>query len=149
MTGTVAPGATHRFAFTVRAPDMLGEHREHFGVVQEGVTWFSDPGQLGPPDAQLELRISVVAPDPMPMADAGVIVEVDAGPSEGDAGPDVDTDAEVIARDGGASPPGTELMGGCSCRAAGGGGSPAGAVLLAMLAIGIASRRRRRVRSGP
>src|SRR5262249_15354158 len=35
-----------------------------FGLVQEGVTWFSDPGQGGPPDAQLEGLFQVLAPPP-------------------------------------------------------------------------------------
>ena len=32
-------------------------------MVQEGVAWFSDPGQGGPPDNDLEVKISVVAPE--------------------------------------------------------------------------------------
>jgi hypothetical protein len=39
-----------------------GLYDEHFGVVQEGVAWFSDPGQGGPPDSDLEVKIQVVAP---------------------------------------------------------------------------------------
>ncbi|MDQ3035502.1 MAG: D-alanyl-D-alanine carboxypeptidase family protein, partial [Myxococcota bacterium] len=115
--GTVPAGGTWRFDFTIRAPDAPGEHREHFGVVQEGVAWFSDPGQLGPADDQLQLRILVIEPDPMGTPDAGVVGASDAATP--------DTDAEIVIADGGtlagrdAGDDGFELSGGCSCRAAG------------------------------
>src|SRR5262249_49779080 len=35
-------------------PAKDGLYDEHIGLVQEGVAWFSDPGQGGPPDGQLE-----------------------------------------------------------------------------------------------
>lgn len=101
VSGTVAPGDTHRFTFTLRAPDALGEHRERFGVVQEGVTWFGDPGHLGPPDGQLEVRLMVVEAEPG--GDGGVVV----------------ADAGAVAGDGGVSGGGSGVSGGCSCRASG------------------------------
>ena len=56
----VPPGETGRFAFTVRAPSAPGEYPQFFNLVQEGVSWFADDG--GPPDAQLQVRVTVVAP---------------------------------------------------------------------------------------
>ena len=61
VTGTVAPGGTYKFAFDLAAPTKAGLYDEHFGVVEEGVAWFSDPGQGGPPDVELEVKIQVVA----------------------------------------------------------------------------------------
>jgi|GEM_PF-1378911 len=62
VSGTVAPGGTYKFTFDLAAPSAPGLYDEHFGVVQEGVAWFSDPGQGGPPDSDLEVKIQVVAP---------------------------------------------------------------------------------------
>jgi MYXO-CTERM domain-containing protein len=62
VTGTVPPGGTYRFKFDLAAPDTAGLHDEFFGMVQEGVTWFSDPGQGGPADNVLEVKIDVVTP---------------------------------------------------------------------------------------
>jgi hypothetical protein len=61
--GTVAPGGTYKFAFDLTAPATPGTYDEFFGVVQEGVAWFSDPGQGGPPDDDLEVKITVVPPE--------------------------------------------------------------------------------------
>jgi lysozyme len=63
VKGTVAPGATYKFTFDLLAPDKPGTYDEYFGVVQEGVAWFSDPGQGGPPDNDLEVQVKVVAPE--------------------------------------------------------------------------------------
>lgn len=101
VTGTIAPGESFAFGFTIRAPDALGEHREFFGVVQEGTAWFSDAGQLGPRDDLLQIRILVVAPDvppPIVEEDAGMMSEEDAALA--DAGTD--------------DPPATTLVGGCA-----------------------------------
>jgi len=54
VQGVVMPGETYKFTWTMHAPKETGLYDEHFGLVQEGVTWFGDPGQGGPPDAQLE-----------------------------------------------------------------------------------------------
>jgi hypothetical protein len=62
-SGTVAPGATYKFTFDLAAPMTAGSYDEFFGVVEEGVAWFSDPGQGGPADNQLEVKIQVVEPD--------------------------------------------------------------------------------------
>jgi MYXO-CTERM domain-containing protein len=63
VTGTVAPGASFKFQFNLHAPDKAATFDEFFGVVQEGVAWFSDPGQGGPPDNDLEVKVDVVAPE--------------------------------------------------------------------------------------
>ncbi len=68
VTTTVAPGATYKFTFDLKAPATTGTYDEFFGVVEEGVAWFSDPGQGGPPDNDLEVKIKVI---PAPPVDAG------------------------------------------------------------------------------
>ncbi len=61
--GGAAPGANCKFSFTFKAPDTPGDYKEFFGMVQEGVAWFSDPGQGGPPDNQMEAWIHVAQAD--------------------------------------------------------------------------------------
>jgi hypothetical protein len=63
VTGTVAPGGTYKFTFDLAAPMKTGTYAEFFGVVEDGVAWFSDPGQGGPPDDDLEVKIQVIAPE--------------------------------------------------------------------------------------
>jgi Synergist-CTERM protein sorting domain-containing protein len=66
--GTVAPNTDGTFAFSFHGPTgaacVPGVYKEYFGVVQEGSAWFSDNGQGGPPDDQIEALIELVAPDP-------------------------------------------------------------------------------------
>src|SRR5580700_5025608 len=69
VTGSVAPGSTYKFTFDLAAPMTAGTYDEFFGVVEDGVAWFSDPGQGGPPDNDLEVKIKVI---PGPPVDAGV-----------------------------------------------------------------------------
>jgi hypothetical protein len=57
----VAPGDTGRFNFTVKAPATLGDFDQFFGLVRESVAWFSDGGQGGPPDNQIEIKVTVEA----------------------------------------------------------------------------------------
>jgi hypothetical protein len=95
VKGTVAPGATYKFTFNLAAPMKPGSYDEHFGVVEESVAWFSDPGQGGPADTDLEVKIMVVAkeggaPPPedasAPKSDASqpVTHDSDSGPGVGD-----------------------------------------------------------------
>jgi len=59
-------GGVGRFSFNL-AGGVPGEYFQTFGLVEEGVTWFSDaPKGGGPPDTQLEVRVMVLEPDPAP-----------------------------------------------------------------------------------
>jgi hypothetical protein len=71
VTGTVQPGGTFKFQFNLHAPNKPGTYYEYFNLVEEGVAWFSDPGQGGPPDNDLEVQIVVVAGPNTPDAGAG------------------------------------------------------------------------------
>ncbi len=150
VSGTVAPGESHRFEFNLRAPAEPGTYMEYFGVVQEGTTWFSD--QQGPPDDQLQIAVTVVEgpavhPDPMPEnpTDPGV----PEGPTVPGAGGDSDgPGTDVPGMQAGESDdlppllgpsPGTE--GGCS-QAPGEPTVPPALLVLALFGL----RRRRRVR---
>lgn len=81
--GTVAPGAVGHFPVRIRA-NVPGEHLQTFGVVQEGVAWFSQSG--GPPDTQLAILVNVtprdhagtLVADGFPLAADGA-VEVELG----------------------------------------------------------------------
>ena len=81
VTGTVPTGGTFKFTFDLKAPTTLGTYDEFFGVVQEGVVWFGDPGQGGPVDNDLEVKIEVIAADSIP--DAGPVGTEDAGDDSG------------------------------------------------------------------
>ncbi len=83
VKGTVAPGASYTFQFDLRAPDVAGTYFEHFGVVQEGVAWFGDPGQGGPPDSDLEAQVLVVQ-----SLDAGLSSEASSDLADGAPGGD-------------------------------------------------------------
>ncbi len=79
ISGTVAPNANGTFAFTWQGPTgaacMPGTYHEHFGLVEEGVSWFSDAGAGGPADDQIEALIQLVPGDPPtggPGVDAGI-----------------------------------------------------------------------------
>jgi lysozyme len=94
VSGTVAPGASYKFQFDFRAPMVPGTYEEFLGVVQEGVAWFSDPNQGGPPDHQLENKIEVrlaapVGPGANPPPEPGDGGSVDAGFSGAGGAPHV------------------------------------------------------------
>ena len=59
VSASTAMGATTRFAFTIRAPMTPGDYSQYFGLIHRGIGWFSDPGQGGPPDNQLQIRVRV------------------------------------------------------------------------------------------
>lgn len=95
VTGMVMPGETFRFAFAFHGPATPGMYTEHFGVVQDGTAWFSDPAQGGPPDEQIEARFEVLpgaAPDVLvpdvPAADS-TVSEDSAVESDASESPDV------------------------------------------------------------
>jgi len=84
-SGVVPPGSTYKFQFNLHAPATAGTYHEYFGVVEDGVVWFSDPGQGGPPDNDLEVQIVVTAPESRGTdggamsEDGGAIAESDSG----------------------------------------------------------------------
>jgi MYXO-CTERM domain-containing protein len=59
VTGTVAPGKEFKFDFTFYAPNKPGAYTEYYGVVEEGVSWFSAAGQGGPADNDIEAKFQV------------------------------------------------------------------------------------------
>lgn len=61
VEATTAPGQSAKFTFTVKAPNQLGDYPQYFNLVREGVAWFSDDGQGGPPDNQLQIKLTVEA----------------------------------------------------------------------------------------
>jgi hypothetical protein len=92
IKGTVAPNADGTFNFSFHGPTgaacVPGTYHEYFGVVQESVAWFSDNGEGGPPDNQLEAVIQLVPGDP--------------------AQPDPDGGNTPGANDGGTTPAGSD-----------------------------------------
>jgi len=131
VQGEVLPGETYKFTFTLHAPLELGSHTEFFGLVQEGEVWFSDPGQGGPPDTQLQGIFEVV---PNPDAGSAGVGGSDNGAGGGDGTGGVpweaDADPAALEGDGCAFGRGTSSSGGV-----------AGLGLL--LALGLVTRRRR------
>jgi hypothetical protein len=93
VTGSVGPNGTFQFNFNFQGPTgaacVPGAYHEFFGVVEEGVTWFSDAGQGGPPDNQIEAFINLV-PGPPPADMAHAIVDMAHPPGSDLAGTDVD-----------------------------------------------------------
>jgi hypothetical protein len=167
VTGTVAPGGTYKFTFDLAA-STPGTYDEYFGVVEDGVAWFSDPGQGGPPDTQLEVKITVLAKSG---SDAGVGAD-DAGKHPDDAGEHGDAgepkddagsmgstspsdDSGVVlegtdAGDGGTgngSSSSGSSGGGCSVGGSPGTGSPWGGAAFTLLAIAASASRTRRRRA--
>ncbi len=147
VTGTVAPGASYKFTFSFHAPSAPGSYHEYFNLVEDGVAWFSDPGQGGPADDVMEAWIEVTAD-----GDAGV--GGDGGAAGGDAGVGGDgglvgdgaTGDGALHADGGdvAMLGNSRHSGGCSS-----GGRRGGGAGLAMLGVGlaaIAAWRRRQAR---
>ena len=159
VTGTVAPGATYDFKFDFHAPPTAGSYTEYFGLVQDGVTWFSDPGQGGPPDDDIEANIQVTAGSTNCTVDPGVPdgggAKADAG-STGDGGKQgedasvpieggstlPDAGAQDSSSGGWGSAPANR--GGCSCYSAGARGSADVGACALGLGLLVAARRKRR-----
>jgi lysozyme len=83
VEGAVLPGESYHFTFTLHAPDEPGVYSEYFGVVQEGETWFSDPGNGGPPDDQLQGVFEVVAGPGSPGSSSATTGSGGASPPKG------------------------------------------------------------------
>ena len=63
---STAPGAQVTLRFTLTAPKDVCQaktYTEYFGLLQEGVAWFSDSGQGGPKDDAIAVTIKVEAAD--------------------------------------------------------------------------------------
>ena len=140
IQGTVAPGANGTFAFAFDGPTgadcVPGVYDEHFGVVQEGTAWFSDNGQGGPPDDQIEALIQLVPGDGTGSDGGGS----DGSGGGGTAGGGGSNGSDMSGDGGSASAPGDMKMGGCSA-AGGGAGGALGLVFVVGAALG--TRRRR------
>ncbi|MGE5185993.1 MAG: phage tail tip lysozyme [Acidobacteriota bacterium] len=121
IAGTVAPGADGTFEFAFHGPTgaacVPGTYKEYFGLVQEGVAWFSDTGQGGPADDVIEALI-------------------DLQPGDGSAG---SGSGSGTGSDGGSDAGTGDNAASGGCNASGGG---AGALLVVVL---FAFPRRRRV----
>lgn len=147
VKGTVAPGTSYDFSFVLHAPQKLGSYVEHYGVVQESVTWFSAADQGGPPDDEIALPIEVVAPG---TTDAGTTTW-DAGNVGKEAGSGADAGG-IPQGDGGgwtqASGEHTRTLGGeagsCSVGTPGGHSGTGGLLLFGLLGLPLVASRRRR-----
>ena len=140
VTGTVPPGGTYEFKFEFQAPAQPGAYDEFYGVVEEGVAWFSDPAQGGPPDNDIEAKFQIAAGAPRDMT--APLVDASA--------PAIDAstigDAAKGRTDLGGLPPGFgATTSGCSCAIGGRAPSPPIALLslLALVLLGVLRSRRR------
>jgi MYXO-CTERM domain-containing protein len=141
VNGAVAPNATFQFDFVFHGPTgngcVPGDYHEFFGMVEEGVTWFSDPGQGGPPDNQFEAWIKLVPGPP---------VEDMAHGSAEDMAHNVVTDGGTGSPDAGTGggadlAQGNDVHGGCSMD--GGRGGSTWPALVLLLVAGLGLRRRK------
>jgi lysozyme len=130
VEGVVLPGETYTFTWKMHAPEEPGLYDEHMSLVQEGVAWFGDPGQGGPPDAQLEGLFEVA-------------------PGDGKLDGKIDLADKIKPGDDGDD--GSDASAGCSaglalgCSAGGDERAPGtGALLAGALGLAAAVRRRRR-----
>jgi len=160
VSGTVPAGGTYEFKFDFHAPPTTGAYKEYFGLVQDGVAWFSDPGQGGPPDDDIEANIQVTAgaidctvdpgvPDGGGSTDGG---KIGAGAPDGGAVAQGDGGSPV-GEDGGAAsdaalpaaaPSAAGHGGGCGCDTVGAGGVSGGEAWTLVLVLGVLGRRKRR-----
>jgi MYXO-CTERM domain-containing protein len=155
IKGSVAPGADGTFTFSFHGPTgaacVPGTYHEFFGVVQESVAWFSDSGQGGPPDNQLEALIEVVPGDPTPPPDlaggnppAGDDGGVGGGTGSGPGG-GTGSGGTTGGGDTGATPPPSNpgAPAGCSVASGASGGAGGLGVMLLLLLAGAGRRRAR------
>ncbi len=90
VEGAVALGETYTFEFTMQAPADVGVYEEHFGLVQEAVTWFADEG--GPPDTDILIAVQVIdgpAPNGVGSGSGGGGSGGDGAGGGGDGGDDL------------------------------------------------------------
>ena len=156
VTGTVAPGGTYEFKFDFHAPPTTGSSKEYFGLVEEGVVWFGDPGQGGPADTDLEANIQVTAGATDCVVDPGVpdggATPIDGGAEDGGLRGDAaaDTGNDGGKGDAASGPPDAgqpafqEGDHGCGCATAGAAGTQGGAIAGVAVALAALTRRKRR-----
>ena len=172
-TGAVAPNGTFKFSFTFQGPTgaacVPGQYKEYFGVVEEGVTWFSDGGQGGPADNVIEALINLEAAPPPPppgdmahapgdmagqpgsdedMAgaddDGGVVYGPDGGTDDMDPGTGGNGEGGGNGGGGGGGSDGVAAPKGCSYAGdARGGELPIGLAFVALVLVARLARRRR------
>jgi uncharacterized protein (TIGR03382 family) len=146
-SGTVAPGANGTFSFKFDGPTgatcVPGNYSEYFGVVQEGVSWFSDTGDGGPPDNQIEALITLIPGDGSD--GSGSDGSAGSGGSDGSGSDGTGSDGSDGSDDGGGDGGGNgeTNMGstGTGCNAMSG---DAGGVVMFIVAAFAARPRRRR-----
>jgi hypothetical protein len=134
--GAVAPGAKGTFKFSFTGPTgaacVPGTYTEYFGVVQEGVAWFSDSGDGGPADDDIEALIDLVPGDA-----TGSGSDVGSG-SDDSGSDDSGSNGETEGSGDGSSQPGNQSAG-CNT-----GGSSSALLILAF--AGLVRRRQTRSR---
>ncbi|HEY6463484.1 MAG TPA: hypothetical protein VIY73_25125, partial [Polyangiaceae bacterium] len=125
VTGTVPPGGTFEFKFDFHAPPTAGTYAEYFGLVEDGVAWFSDPGQGGPADDDIEANITVTAGTGTCTVDPGV---PDGGTSSGgtDGGASSSGSSSGGTSSGGTGSSGASSSGSGGSSGSGSGGSSGG-----------------------
>lgn len=150
-TEEIAPGESFKFPVTLAATE-VGDFTQTFGVVQNGVTWFSDAPKGGGPEDDV-LSVHVKVGDMGEQGDAG---SDDAG-GLGDAGADAGYSRPDISggrSDIGPLPTdklgpllstsdGRTRAGGCSSAASGSSPMPGGLALLFVVVSAAFARRRR------
>jgi lysozyme len=139
VDGTVEPGASYRFEFDLQAPSEPGTYEEHFGLVQEGVAWFGDPGQEGPADDGIVVELEVTSPE---ADDPGADDELQPEDDEGTSTDASDEDATPPKRVGKLPPlvgPSPGVKNGCSQTSA----EPSWFWALAFLGLALGRRVRR------
>lgn len=115
----VAPGESFPFPLPL-AGNLVGDATSQtFGLVAEGVAWFSDAAPLGggPPDNQLEVKVLVKAAPPGSGGSGG------SGAGGADAGGAAGTDAGGAAGEGAGGAAGSVPSGGAAGTTSGGAGS--------------------------
>lgn len=118
----VPPGGSYKFPVTLTG-NAAGDVMQTFGVVEDGIGWFSDPPNGGGP-ADDFLRVHAVV--------GGAFA--DAGVPTADAGPVAEAGLDLTASG--------DVNGSCSCRTAGSESSTKALWLLPLIGL-VAARRRR------
>ena len=115
-----------------------GDYSQTFGLVDEGVTWFSDAANGGGP-ADNFLRLHLVVTDaPQDQADGGTVADMSDGDGGDPGAPGVGGNGDT-GDTGDGTPPATPAKHGCSFAPS---GAPAGWLPLLFVAALLVRRRR-------